>query len=122
VPFEFVPVAIGHRSMIPQIAFGQRFGCARIERPGSTHNQAFETGNALPHDRDRLDRRSDHSRLDHDDFGSNRSKIMNVTDSNILERDAGGKPLHTFPHPALAYGPGTRDGSIRRALRCAADA
>jgi hypothetical protein len=55
VPFEFVPVAIGHRSMIPQIAFGQRFGCARIERPGSTHNQAFETGNALPHDRDRLD-------------------------------------------------------------------
>jgi hypothetical protein len=40
--------------------------------------------------------------LDHDDFGSNRSKIMNVIDSNILERDAGGKPLHTFPHPALA--------------------
>jgi hypothetical protein len=39
--------------------------------------------------------------LDHDDFGSNRSKIMNVIDSNILERDAGGKPLHTFPHPAL---------------------
>ena len=27
---------------------------------------------------------------------------MNVIDSNILERDAGGKPLHTFPHPALA--------------------
>jgi hypothetical protein len=26
---------------------------------------------------------------------------MNVIDSNILERDAGGKPLHTFPHPAL---------------------
>ena len=25
---------------------------------------------------------------------------MNVIDSNILERDAGGKPLHTFPHPA----------------------
>jgi hypothetical protein len=39
--------------------------------------------------------------LDHDDFGSNRSKIINVIDSNILERDAGGKPLHTFPHPAL---------------------
>jgi hypothetical protein len=39
--------------------------------------------------------------LDHDDFGSNRSKIMNVIDSNILERDAGGKPLHTFPHPTL---------------------
>jgi hypothetical protein len=29
------------------------------------------------------------SGLDHDDFGSNRSKIMNVIDSNILERDAG---------------------------------
>jgi pimeloyl-ACP methyl ester carboxylesterase len=27
---------------------------------------------------------------------------MNVIDTNILERDAGGKPLHTFPHPALA--------------------
>jgi hypothetical protein len=26
---------------------------------------------------------------------------MSVIDSNILERDAGGKPLHTFPHPAL---------------------
>ncbi|MBN8958165.1 MAG: hypothetical protein J0H17_16600, partial [Rhizobiales bacterium] len=38
--------------------------------------------------------------LDHDDFGSNRSKVI-VIDSNILERDAGGKPLHTFPHPAL---------------------
>jgi hypothetical protein len=25
---------------------------------------------------------------------------MNVIYSNILERDAGGKPLHTFPHPA----------------------
>jgi hypothetical protein len=40
--------------------------------------------------------------LDHDDFGSSRPKIMNVIDSNILERDAGGKPLRTFPHPALA--------------------
>ena len=36
-----------------------------------------------------------------DDFGSNRSKTMKVIDSNILERDAGGKPLHTFPHPAF---------------------
>ncbi|MBN8956198.1 MAG: hypothetical protein J0H17_06375 [Rhizobiales bacterium] len=27
---------------------------------------------------------------------------MNVIDSHILERDAGGKPLYTFPHPALA--------------------
>jgi hypothetical protein len=25
---------------------------------------------------------------------------MNVIGSSILERDAGGKPLHTFPHPA----------------------
>ena len=41
------------------------------------------------------------TRPDHDDPGSNRSRIMNVIDSNILERDAGGKPLHTFPHPAL---------------------
>ncbi|MGD9843995.1 MAG: hypothetical protein AB7O60_00570 [Variibacter sp.] len=26
---------------------------------------------------------------------------MNVIDSHNLERDAGGKPLHIFPHPAL---------------------
>jgi hypothetical protein len=29
--------------------------------------------------------------LDRDDFGSNRSKIMNVIDSKSSERDAGGK-------------------------------
>jgi predicted kinase len=38
--------------------------------------------------------------LDHDGFGSNRSKTI-VIDSNRLERDAGGKPVPTFPHPAL---------------------
>ncbi|MGH6831390.1 MAG: hypothetical protein ACREDG_09605, partial [Methylocella sp.] len=31
--------------------------------------------------------------LDHDDFGLNQSKIMNVIDSKSLERDAGGKPV-----------------------------
>ncbi len=41
--------------------------------------------------------------LDHDDFGLNQSKIMNVIDSNTLERDAGGKPVPTFPHPALDH-------------------
>ncbi len=41
------------------------------------------------------------ARLDHDDFGLNQSKIMNVIDSNSLERNAGGKPVSTFPHPAL---------------------
>ncbi|MGB8278682.1 MAG: hypothetical protein WCF20_12225 [Methylovirgula sp.] len=51
--------------------------------------------------------------LDHDDFGLNQSKVMietsdisdvsrNVIDSHNLERDAGGKPVPTFPHPALA--------------------
>ena len=40
--------------------------------------------------------------LDHDDFGSVRSEIINVIDSFKLERDAGGKPVPTFPHPALA--------------------
>ncbi len=39
--------------------------------------------------------------LDHDGFGSNRSKIMTVIDSKSLERDAGGKPVAAFPHPAL---------------------
>jgi len=38
---------------------------------------------------------------DHDDLGSNRSKIV-VIDSKGSERDAGGKPVSTFPHPALA--------------------
>jgi predicted TPR repeat methyltransferase len=38
---------------------------------------------------------------DYDNFGLNQSKIVNVIDSKNLERDAGGKPLHTFPHPAL---------------------
>src|ERR1019366_4519179 len=38
--------------------------------------------------------------LDHDDFGLNQSKII-VIDSKSLERDAGGKPGSTFPHPAL---------------------
>ena len=38
--------------------------------------------------------------LDHDDFGLNRSKVINVIDSKSVERDAGGKPVPTFPHPA----------------------
>jgi hypothetical protein len=38
---------------------------------------------------------------DHDDFGLNQSKIINVIDSKSLERDAGGKPGSTFPRPAL---------------------
>jgi hypothetical protein len=39
--------------------------------------------------------------LDHDDFGLNQAKIINVIDSKCLERDAGAKPGSTFPHPAL---------------------
>jgi 5,6-dimethylbenzimidazole synthase len=38
---------------------------------------------------------------DHDDFGRNQSKNMNVIDSNSLERDVGEKPVSTFSHPAL---------------------
>jgi hypothetical protein len=37
--------------------------------------------------------------LDHDDFGLEQSKIMNVIDSNSLERDASGKPLTLFLIP-----------------------
>jgi hypothetical protein len=40
-------------------------------------------------------------KLDHDDFGLNQSTIMKVIDSQSLERDAGGKPVSTFPHPEL---------------------
>jgi hypothetical protein len=39
--------------------------------------------------------------VDHDDFGSNRSKIMNVIDSHSLEHDVVRKPLRTFRHHAL---------------------
>jgi riboflavin kinase/FMN adenylyltransferase len=39
--------------------------------------------------------------VDHDALGSNRSKGMNAVDSKSLERDASGKPVSTFPHPAL---------------------
>ena len=38
---------------------------------------------------------------DHDDFGSIRSKIMNVIDSYTLEHDVVRKPLRTFRHHAL---------------------
>jgi hypothetical protein len=49
------------------------------------------------------------------DFAFNQSKIMNVIDSNKIERDMqislrnlrkldyAGKPVPTFPHPALAH-------------------
>jgi hypothetical protein len=40
--------------------------------------------------------------LDHDDFGL-KSKIINAIDSRSLERDAGGKVVSTFPHPALEH-------------------
>jgi hypothetical protein len=63
--------------------------------------------------------------LDHDDFGLIQSKIMNVIDSNKLERDmqislrnlrkldCAGKPVPTFPHPALDPTRGAPDGSGR---------
>ncbi len=40
--------------------------------------------------------------IDHDGFGSKRSKIMNVIDSNASEHDVARKPLRTFRHHALA--------------------
>jgi hypothetical protein len=49
---------------------------------------------------------------------------MNGIDSNILEREADGKPLHTFPHPALGFQPrGTmrimKKPGLRRAVSSA---
>jgi hypothetical protein len=65
-------------------------------------------------DFERSGRRAGAFSLDHDDFGLNQSKIMNVIDSNNLERDAGGKPVPTFPHPALEGREGRRpQGSSR---------
>jgi phosphate acetyltransferase len=37
---------------------------------------------------------------DHDGFGSNRSKSMDVIDPHELQRDLSEKPLNTFSHPA----------------------
>ncbi|MHB8886301.1 MAG: RNA polymerase sigma factor, partial [Methylovirgula sp.] len=37
--------------------------------------------------------------LDHDDFGLNQSKIINVIDAKRIERDASGKPLTLFLIP-----------------------
>src|SRR5262249_25598222 len=60
------------------------------------------------------------ARLDHDEFGSNRSKLINVINSNILARDSREKPVSTFSHPALGsqyieqlrHEP-ARDGTLR---------
>lgn len=41
--------------------------------------------------------------LDHDEVGLKQSNFINVIDSNKSERDASGKPLYTFPHPALEH-------------------
>jgi NADH-quinone oxidoreductase subunit M len=38
----------------------------------------------------------------HDDLGADRSKVVYVIDSRNSERDAGGKPVPTFPRPTLA--------------------
>src|SRR5690242_11762751 len=37
--------------------------------------------------------------LDHDEFGSSRSKVINVIDSNILAQDSREKPVSTFRIP-----------------------
>ncbi|MHB8885913.1 MAG: DUF4160 domain-containing protein [Methylovirgula sp.] len=37
--------------------------------------------------------------IDHDDFGLKQSKIINVIDFKMLERDASGKPLTLFLIP-----------------------
>ncbi|QIG49669.1 aminopeptidase N [Nordella sp. HKS 07] len=39
--------------------------------------------------------------LDHDEFGLNQSKLINVIDSNNLARDSREKPVSAFSHPAL---------------------
>ena len=60
-------------------------------------------------------------RLDHDDFGLNQSKIINVINSKHLERVAGGKPLRTFPQPALRAKPGRGPAVLTGLARQAAD-
>ncbi|MGP0060136.1 MAG: hypothetical protein ACLPID_12705 [Beijerinckiaceae bacterium] len=54
------------------------------------------------------------SLLDHDDFGLNQSKIividskglerdMQISSRNLRKLDCAGKPVPTFPHPALGF-------------------
>ncbi len=52
--------------------------------------------------------------LDHDDFGSGRSKIMNVIDSNPIEHDVVRKPVPTLRRHAL--GPRPVAGGVALAL------
>jgi hypothetical protein len=54
----------------------------------------------LSHDLNKVCNFWDHA-LNHDDFGLNPSEIIKLIDSKGLERDAGGKPVSTFPHPAF---------------------
>jgi len=66
--------------------------------------------------------RAEGGSLDHDDFGLNPSKIMNVIDSKNLERDAGGKPVPTFPHPAWEENQTPLKAKIRIPAHLLADA
>jgi DNA mismatch repair protein MutL len=60
--------------------------------------------------------------VDHDDFGLAQSKIMNVIDSNNLERDSSGKPGSTFPHPALVPPSADMRAALEEPQRDALDA
>jgi DNA-3-methyladenine glycosylase len=57
--------------------------------------------------------------IDHGDFELHQFEITKRDRFNKLERDAGGKPLHSFPHPALkrlhdlARGPGRLAAALR---------
>lgn len=63
------------------------------------------------------------SPLDHDDFGSTRSKIVNVIDSKSSERDHSEKPVPAFSHPALVQSdrgaPDIPSGVSVKGARCA---
>jgi phosphatidylethanolamine/phosphatidyl-N-methylethanolamine N-methyltransferase len=74
-----------HEDLKREIALAK----ARLCRPDKAHRPAARAAKPKP-------------ALDHDDVGLRQSNIMNVIDSKKLERDASGKPLRTFPHPARA--------------------
>ncbi len=64
-----------------------------LSRP-ENNGLAHPTRNPHQHPRNQM-------RLDHDDFGSNRSKIMNVIDSKDLERGLREKPVSPLTEPGL---------------------
>ncbi|MGB8277680.1 MAG: M23 family metallopeptidase [Methylovirgula sp.] len=112
-----LPTAASANAPLSAIGAGPEFGGPKPQPEGFELRLDDQTGARPPGAADGTagqERRAlDRPALNHDDFGLNQSKVMtetsdisdvsrNVIDSKSVERDAGGKPVPAFPHPALA--------------------